>query len=280
METLVGVFRCILPRRYWDDMRRGAVISIILTLSAGTIIGLKGLLAYVSGPAAQGARAAIAVGTAGGIAGGDQTAQMTAALQGMPLISALAFFLFTPTGWLADYLFLSALFRGVTLAVDNPWGDPLLTAIDHVVSGKRAQKRAQTEAEARELAEGPVVPDQILECRKFAGKEADFVVVSSRRKEGWTLATTVVASGVRLRLGDPLEKTLEGKLRTCYPLKVIRDLQVDRRIVHYKWPKDAPALEDPQAQQDVWEETLAAAQSGGETADATENLETETPPDK
>jgi hypothetical protein len=273
METFVGVFRCFLPRRYWDDMRRGAVISVILTLCAGTIIGLKGLLAYVSGPAAQGARAAIAVGSSGGIAGHDQTAQMSAALQGMPLISALAFFLFTPTGWLADYLFLSALFRGITLAVDNPWGDPLLTAIDHVVSGKREQKRAQTEAEARELAEGPVVPDQILECRKFAGKEADFVVVSSRRKEGWTLATTVVANGVRLRLGEPLEKTLEGKLRTCYPLKVIRDLQVDRRMVHYKWPKDAPALDDPQKQQDVWEEALAAAQGAGPDGDAIENEE-------
>jgi hypothetical protein len=53
---------------------------------------------------------------------------------------------------------------------------------------------------------------------------------------------------VRLRLGEPLEKTLVGRLRTCYPLRIIRDIQVDRRIVHYAWPKEAPALPDPGAE--------------------------------
>lgn len=252
METLVGVFRCFLPVRYWDDMRRGAIPSIIITLAGGTIVGLKGLLAHMVGPAREAARIALEVGATGGVKGLDQTDQLVATMTGSPLIAALAFFLFTPTGWLADYLFLSAIFRGVTLAVDNPWGDPLLTAIDHVVRDRRAEHRARQEAEAREAAEGPVVPDQVLECRKFAGNEADFVVVSSRRKEGWTRATTVVANGVRLRLGDPLEKMLEGKLRTCYPLKVIRDIQVDRRVVRYRWPRDAPPLPDQYEEGDVW----------------------------
>jgi hypothetical protein len=252
METFVGVFRCFLPVRYWDDMRRGALVSVLVTLTFGTIIGLKGLLAYMAQPAAQAAKVALEVGASGGVKGLGQEQQMVAALTGSPLIAALAFFLFTPTGWLADYLFLSAIFRGVTLAVDNPWGDPILTGLDYAVRGQRTEYRARKDAEARELAEGPRVPDQILECRKFAGKEADFVVVSSRRKEGWTLATTVVADGVRLRLGDPLEKTLDGKLRTCYPLKVIRDIQVDRRVVSYKWPRDAPPLPDMAGSGDVW----------------------------
>ena len=75
------------------------------------------------------------------------------------MIEALVFFLATPTGWLADYLFISALFRGTALAVDNPWGDPLLTGLDHLVRGKRDEHRARKDAEVRELAEGPVVPD-------------------------------------------------------------------------------------------------------------------------
>ena len=104
METLVGVFRCILPRRYWQEMRRGAVLSILLTIGVGAAIGLSGLVAYVGRASEQAAKAAIQVGTGGGVGGLDQTAQMTAALQGSPIISALAFFLFTPTGWLADYL--------------------------------------------------------------------------------------------------------------------------------------------------------------------------------
>jgi hypothetical protein len=177
----------------------------------------------------------------------SQTEAVAAALQGSALVP-FAFFLFTPLGWLADYLVLSAVFRGITLAVDNPWGDPLLTALDNLVRGKRADAQARKAAEEREKAEGPAVPDQVLECRKFAGKDADFVVVASRCKDGWTFATTVIADSVRFRLGEPKEMTLEGRLRTCYPIKVIRDIQVDRRIVHYEWPKDAPPLPDLEAE--------------------------------
>lgn len=248
METLIGVLRCFLPRRYWQEMRRGAILSILLTLALGLWVGMQGL--FDSGTKAGNDAAALAlkVGAPGSAVGGmDQTAQVAAALQS-PILAVLAFFFFTPRGWLADYLFISGIFRGITLAVDNPWGDPILTGLDHLIRGKRETDRARAEAQARERAEGPEVPDQILECRKFAGKEADYVVVASRRKDGWTKATTVMANDVRLRIGDPLEKTLEGRLRTCYPLKVIRDIQVDRRMVRYYWPKDAPPLPDPTAE--------------------------------
>ena len=242
METLVGVFRCMLPARYWQSMRRGAILSIFITAALGVRIGYGGFLQRARLAGEQGARLALQVGgPGGGVAGMDQTAQVAAALQGTALVP-FAFFLFTPLGWLADYLVLSAVFRGITLAVDNPWGDPILTAIDHAVRGKRADSRAKAEAEERERAEGPVVPDQILECRKFAGKDADFVVVASRRKDGWTPATTVICDSIRLRIGEPREMTIEGRLRTCYPLKVIRDVQVDRRIVHFEWPDQAPPL--------------------------------------
>ncbi|MEO8499709.1 MAG: hypothetical protein ABI565_02250 [Vicinamibacteria bacterium] len=250
METLVGVFRTLLPSRYWNDLRNGAYLSILLTAAIGVRIGYAGFFARAQQGAQEGAALALKVGAPGGAAGVggvSQTDAVAAALMGNAL-TPLAFFLFTPLGWLADYLVISAVFRGFTLAVDNPWGDPLLTAIDHVVRGKHADSVAKKQATERELAEGPEVPDQILECRKFAGREADYVIVASRRKEGWTLATTVIANSVRLRIGDPLEKTLDGALRTCYPVKVIRDLQVDRRIVHYEWPEDAPPLPDLEAE--------------------------------
>jgi len=247
MESLVGVFRCFLPVRYWQEMRRGAYLSIILTAALGVRIGYAGFFERASQAGQEGAALALKVGApGGGVKGMDQTEAVAAALMGNAL-TPLAFFLFTPLGWLADYLVISAVFRGFTLAVDNPWGDPLLTLVDNAVRGRRADTLAKEQAAARELAEGPEVPDQILECRKFAGKEADFVVVASRRKEGWTPLTTVIADSVRLRVGDPLERNVNGLLRTCYPLKVIRDLQVDRRIVPYDWPKDAPPLPDPAA---------------------------------
>ena len=90
-----------------------------------------------------------------------------------------------------------------------------------------------------------MVSDQVLECRKFAGRDADFVVVASRKKEGWTKDTTIVAEGIRLRVGESRETKVDGWLRTGYPLKVIRDIQVDRRIVHYDWPEGGPKLPDP-----------------------------------
>jgi hypothetical protein len=246
VESLVGVFRCFLPVRYWDDMRRGAYMSILLTAAAGVRIGYAGFFERAARAGQDAAALALKVGAPGngsGIGGVSQTDAVAAALMSNAL-TPLAFFLFTPLGWLADYLFISAVFRGISLAADHPWGDPLLTVIDNVVRGKHAVTQARKQAEARELAEGPEVPDQILECRKFAGKEADYVVVSSRVKQGWTRLTTVRTNGVRLRIGDPLERNLEGFLRTCYPLKVIRDVQVDRRIVDYDWPKDAPPLPD------------------------------------
>ena len=83
-------------------------------------------------------------------------------------------------------------------------------------------------------------------------KDADFVVVASRRKEGWTKSATVVADSIRLRIGDPREINIEGRLRTCYPLKIIKDVQVDRRIVHYVWPKDMPPLPGLDTESGVW----------------------------
>jgi hypothetical protein len=250
MESLVGVFRCLLPVRYWQEMGRGAYLSILLTAAVGVRIGYAGFFEHAQKAAHAGASLALRLASPGGengLNGVSQTDAVAAALMGNAL-TPLAFFLFTPLGWLADYLVISAVLRGFSLAVDNPWGDPLLTVIDNLVRGKRAESLARKQAEARELAEGPEVPDQVLECRKFAGKEADYVIVSSRRKEGWTLLTTVIADTVRLRIGDPLEREVDGLLRTCYPLKVIRDIQVDRRIVHYEWPKDAPPLPDLSAE--------------------------------
>jgi len=251
METLVGTFRSFLPARYWQDLRHGAIISIFLTLASGAYIGLKGLVAYATQAADQAVKLALQVSAGGAVGGGDQNAQLVAAMQS-PILAALAFFLFTPTGWLADYLVISAVFRGITLAVDNPWGDPILEGVDHLVRDKSAELKAKKEAEARELAEGAEVPDKVLECRKFAGKDADYVVVASRRKAGWTVAATVIADSVRLRVGEVREIAIEGKLRTCYPLKIIRDLQVDRRIVHYQWPKDMPPIPGLDTDSGVW----------------------------
>ena len=126
--------RCLLPRRYWEESGRGAYLSILLTAALGVRIGYAGFFEAARKAGEAGAALALKVGAGGGVAGMDQTQQVAAALMGNAL-TPIAFFFFTPTGWLADYLVISAVFRAITLAVDQPWGDPILTAIDHVARG-------------------------------------------------------------------------------------------------------------------------------------------------
>jgi hypothetical protein len=38
------------------------------------------------------------------------------------------------------------------------------------------------------------------------------------------------------RLGDPVERTIAGRLRTLYPLAEHRDLEAIRKSVHYDLP--------------------------------------------
>ena len=251
LERFTGVFRCLLPRRYWTDMGRGAVLSCLLTSALGFRIGYAGFFAYATRLGDEGAALALKVGGGGGVAGIDPTSQVAAALMGSAL-APFAFFLFAPMGWLADYLFLSGIFRGITIAAGNAWGDPMLTLVDNFVHSKIEEDKAQEAAAARAGAEGPEVPDTIVAGTQFAGKPADFVIVSSRRKDGWTLATTVAAGDIRLRLGEPVDRRIKGWLRTCYPLSVIRDVQVDRRVVTYDWPEDAPPLPRVDAEPNLW----------------------------
>ena len=148
MDTLVGVFRTVLPARYWHDVRNGAYLSILLTAALGVRIGYAGFFERAQKAGQEGAALALklgAPGAAGGVGGLSQTEAVGAALMGNAL-TPLAFFLFTPLGWLADYLVISAGVRGITLAVDNPWGDPLLTMIDNLVRGKRAERVARKQA--------------------------------------------------------------------------------------------------------------------------------------
>ena len=240
MDVLLGVLRTLLPARYWRDSTAGAYLSILLTAILGSYIGYSGFFEHAEKAGREAATLALNVGISGA-PGMDPTTAVRTALQSNVLVP-FAFFLFTPLGWLADYLFMSAIYRGISLAADQPAGDPILTFFDRIIRRERDAARAGRAAAAREKAEGPVVSDQILECRKFAGKDADYVIVSSRVKEGWTPLTTVLVGAIRLRVGEPRELTMEGLLRTCYPVLIIRDLQVDRRIVHYAWPADAPRL--------------------------------------
>jgi hypothetical protein len=232
----------MLPERYWHGMHRGALLSILLTAGLGIRVGYAGFYQYARVAAEENARLALAMaGPGGGVAGIDRTTAVAAALQGSILVP-FAFFLFTPIGWIADYLFISAVYRAFALAIDHPKGDPLLTVLDNVVHDLVGRCSLLLESLGAARLASLLSGDHVIACRGFAGSDADFLVVAGRRKLAWTLGTTVVAQSIRLRVGEPREVVVAGWRRMCYPLRVIRDVQVDRRIVHYRWPEDAPPL--------------------------------------
>jgi hypothetical protein len=74
--------------------------------------------------------------------------------------------------------------------------------------------------------------------------------VSSRRKPGWERGVAVFTGDGCYRLGDPVEQTIAGRLRTLYPLTAHTDLEVIRRRVDYdlrQLPRDqrpTPTLPD------------------------------------
>jgi hypothetical protein len=59
------------------------------------------------------------------------------------------------------------------------------------------------------------------------------------RKPGWDRGTVVFTPETAYRIGEPVEKTIAGRLRTLYPLTEHNDLEAVRRSVHYDLPGEA-----------------------------------------
>jgi hypothetical protein len=139
-------------------------------------------------------------------------------------------------GWLALYLLATGVARIWYAMFDEPVGDPLLTAVDSLVvqqQGRLRDGRARRERLAREGAE---VPDVLLAGSTAGFPEARWVVISSRRKAGWTAGTFVRSGEDWFKLHAPVERMLPTGLRTFYPMSAAAELEVIRRWVDYELP--------------------------------------------
>jgi hypothetical protein len=155
-------------------------------------------------------------------------------------LSPLAFFVATPAGWLTIYLGLTAVVRALAAWFDDPVGDPLLTGLDALQARGRAAARARRERVAQERAEGPEQPDRLHPAAWAGVSDAEFVVVSSRRKPDWTKGTFVITSGKWYTLGEPFPLDLPEGMRTIYPLAAQTGGEVLRRGVPYELPPLQP----------------------------------------
>ena len=227
----------LLPHRLWRRLpgwvpvESAAFMSGILTLIAGAAVGIPGFLAHA------GANVSIANQGVLDAAMRDPTVGYERGMvAGAVSLSIFTFLLLTPTGWVTLYLIGSGGVRAGAGWFDDPVGDPILTGIDYLVGASRDRGQARSGQRTRKALEGPEIPDRVVSSAKAEIPGCDLVIVSSRRKPGWERGVVVYTATTCYRIGEPVERTVAGKLRTLYPLTEHTDLEAVRKSVQYDMP--------------------------------------------
>jgi hypothetical protein len=225
----------LLPVRSWPrlpasfPMAAAAGVSGIITLFAGAAVGIPGFLEHAHATTSLGLDAVVADMYRTSVYRGDLAI-------GFSGLSIFTFLLLTPKGWLTLYLMVGGTVRAMAAWFDDPIGDPAVTVIDALVAGRRARWRDYRARRDREALEGPEIPDRLVSSTAAGVPGCDLVIVSSRRKAGWDRGLVLITADACYRVGEPVERTVAGRLRTLYPLTEHRDLEVIRRQVRYELP--------------------------------------------
>jgi hypothetical protein len=234
-RVLAGMAASLLPTRHWYrvpsnlPVETGALLSGIATTMAGAAFGIPGFLAHAHAQTSVGLDMALARMWKTDVYRGDL-------VMGHSGLSVFTFLLLTPQGWLTIYLLGTGTYRGIAAYVDDPFGEPILTGIDSLVARGWTRRTTRKRIETREVLEGPPVVDRVVSPMAAGIPDCDFAIVSSRRKPGWERGVVVFTQDGCYRLGAPVERTINGRLRTVYPLKEHRDLEAIRRSVRYDLP--------------------------------------------
>ena len=232
---LAAMLAAWLPHRWWRRLpvsipvRRAAFVSGIATILAGAAIGIPGFLEHAHANASVGLDAAVKDMYRTEVYRGDLVI-------GYSGLSIFTFLLLTPAGWLTLYLTVSGSVRAAAAWFDDPVGDPVLAVLDHGLLAGRDRAHATIEQRTRTAQEGPDVADRAVSAASAGMPPCDVVIVAARRKHGWDRGTVVFTPETAYRIGDPVEKTIAGRLRTLYPLTEHNDFEAVRRSVHYDLP--------------------------------------------
>ena len=238
LNTIAGAAVSVLPHRHWGrfdlPVTGTAWVSAIVTIAVGFFLGVHGYLRFVQ--ALGDAAAAQVIELSQQIVEG----RAQPVNPGIPLVSSLLglfAFLLTPSGLVAAYLVGSGLVRAVGSATGQPWGDPLLTVGEAWYEKRRRRTEAEQARAARNVREGPEVPDVLVPGREAGFPEAEWVVIASRRKEGWEPGVVVVTTDRWYRLLGCYDRRLREGLRTFYALGSVAQAEVLRRSVNYDHPQ-------------------------------------------
>ena len=252
LAWIAGVLAAGLPKRWWPALdphvpaSDSAGIAAIATILAGAAIGVPGFIGHATEQVSRNNRTILDAATrqAARPPSSDKLSdrewgRMFVTASGLSLFT---FIFLTPAGWASTYLGISGVWRAVAAAVDDPFGDPILTGLDSLFLRTAHRGRAQIARRRRESLEGPDVPDRIVRGSQLGMADTEVVIVSSRAKPFWDVGTVVDAGDRWFRVIGIEERTIQGRLRTLYRLNEHRDHEVFRRPVRYDMP--LPAAEE------------------------------------
>lgn len=242
--TFLGAMAAsLLPFRYWQrfpssfQMMPAAFASGLLFFFLAAAIGVPGFLRH-TGMLVSASNAAILKTAEQQIASGMREGDPREVRfeTGLNALSVFTFLLLTPAGWLTLYLSGTGGFRMAAAWFDDPVGDPVLTGIDHLLWSRRDRRTARSEQRTRAAREGPETPDRVVSSATAGIPACDMVIVTARRKPGWERGVVVYTDDGCYRIGDVVERTIAGNLRTLYPLSEHADLEAVRKSVDYQLP--------------------------------------------
>ncbi|MDP3716956.1 MAG: hypothetical protein Q8T13_04220 [Acidobacteriota bacterium] len=244
-DTLGALAVSLLPRRHWRafdqlPLHVMAPVAGVLTSVAGAALGIRGFFDYLERMRGSAAGSIIAVAQQQITGGLPETAAVSAVPSTVWMVAPVAFAFFTPLGLFSIYLVGSGLARAVSGWIDEPFGDPILTAIDSLIRRLRGTAVTRTAERERLAAEGADEPDRRYPAAWADLPGADFVIVAARRKAGWTPGTFVITDEGWFTLGQSFDRPTPNGLRTIYPLTVLQTLEVLRKGVPYDMPPLRP----------------------------------------
>lgn len=231
IDTLLALPFALLPRRRWDafdlPIHNVVLASSLITCLGGAAFGITGFFAYMSFILAQ----------------REWTAPP------MMIYVYATYIMATPRGVFSVYLTVSGVMRAIGWLIDEPFGDPILTAIDTLWSHGVTSQRARSARAARERLEGADEPDRRYDGDWAGLADVDYVIVAARRKPEWSAGTWIITTDGWFTLGEPFDRPTPNGLRTIYPLTLqTTTLEVMRKGVSYELPplRTSPARRQPE----------------------------------
>jgi hypothetical protein len=246
LAWLAGVVAATLPKRWWPMLDSyipatdSASIAAVLTILVAGAIGVPGFIDHTTQQVSLNNRAVLAEAQkAAARPEGEETLSQRdwgRMFVGVSSLSLLTFIFLTPAGWASTYLGISGTWRAIAAAVDDPFGDPILTAVDSLLLRGARVAQAHAVRQQREACEGSEVPDRVVRGSHLGIASAELVIIAARRKASWDAGTVVDTGEGWYRVESIEERTLGGCLRTLYGLSRHRDHEAFRRCVRYKMP--------------------------------------------